>query len=97
MRVGIAAAGCLIDPKISGRMLSTNERRPDRTTIQGETMFSTFRNITLAASVNGGSTVPLAGTVAHGSFSYDSSSIVPGGANPAAGLLTSPQDRERRI
>jgi hypothetical protein len=34
-------------------------------------------------------TGPLAGTVAHGTFSYDSSSITPGGQNSATGLLTS--------
>jgi hypothetical protein len=39
-----------------------------------------------SASAGGG---PLAGTVAHGTFSYDSSSIVPGGTNSATGLLTS--------
>jgi len=32
---------------------------------------------------------PLSGTVEHGTFSYDSSSIIPGGINDAAGLLTS--------
>jgi hypothetical protein len=32
---------------------------------------------------------PLSGTVEHGTFSYDSSSIIPGGINAAAGLLTS--------
>jgi hypothetical protein len=32
---------------------------------------------------------PLDGTVEKGTFSYDSSSIVPGGVNPNAGLLTS--------
>jgi hypothetical protein len=32
---------------------------------------------------------PLSGTVEHGSFSYDSSSIIPGGINAAVGLLTS--------
>lgn len=32
---------------------------------------------------------PLNGTVEHGTFGYDSSSIVPGGENSAAGLLTS--------
>ena len=32
---------------------------------------------------------PLSGTVEHGTFSYDSSSIVPGGINAAVGLLTS--------
>ena len=31
---------------------------------------------------------PLAGTVSHGSFAYDDSSIVPGGYNQANGLLT---------
>src|SRR5215472_15642660 len=31
---------------------------------------------------------PLSGTIEHGTFSYDSSSIVPGGINQAAGLLT---------
>jgi hypothetical protein len=45
--------------------------------------------ITYDFTVNGGPTGPLAGTVAHGSFSYDSSSIVPGGSNDATGLLTS--------
>lgn len=34
------------------------------------------------------STGPLFGTAANGSFSYDSSSIVPGGTNSAIGLLT---------
>jgi hypothetical protein len=32
---------------------------------------------------------PLSGTVEHGTFSYDSSSIIPGGMNAAVGLLTS--------
>jgi hypothetical protein len=32
---------------------------------------------------------PLEGAVAHGTFSYDSSSIVPGNFNVATGLLTS--------
>ena len=32
---------------------------------------------------------PLSGTVEHGTFSYDSSSIIPGGINAAVGLLTS--------
>src|SRR5258708_24962198 len=31
---------------------------------------------------------PLKGTTANGTFSYDSSSIVPGGSNSATGLLT---------
>jgi hypothetical protein len=31
---------------------------------------------------------PLDGTVSHGTFSYDSSSIVPGGTNQQSGLLT---------
>lgn len=33
-------------------------------------------------------TGPLVGTVEHGSFSYDSSSVIPGGFNNATGLLT---------
>ena len=36
-----------------------------------------------------GTSGPLNGTAAHGTFSYDSSSIVPRGANQATGLLTS--------
>jgi hypothetical protein len=35
-----------------------------------------------------GTSGPLSGTVAHGSFSYDSSSVVPGGGHAATGLLT---------
>jgi hypothetical protein len=46
--------------------------------------------ITYDFTVTGGSSGPLAGIVAHGVFSYNSSSIVPGGGNNnATGLLTS--------
>jgi len=50
--------------------------------------FSSPSTITYDFTVNGGASGPLAGIVAHGSFSYDSSSIVPGGTNATTGLLT---------
>jgi hypothetical protein len=45
--------------------------------------------ITYDFTVNGGVAGPLAGIVAHGTFSYDSSSITPGMEHDATGLLTS--------
>ena len=45
-------------------------------------------SVTYDFTVTVGTTGPLAGTVAHGTFTYDSSAILPAGSNNAPGLLT---------